>query len=151
ESALPLSFAQERLWFLWKLAPGSTAYNMPVSVRLRGPLDRAALSRALDGVVARHEILRTRYVETDGRPRQVIDPPGPVELADGFGDALEQPFDLERGPVLRAGLHRESADSHVLLLVFHHIACDGWSLPVLWEELAALYQSRELPPLGIQY
>ncbi|MFI6708294.1 amino acid adenylation domain-containing protein [Nonomuraea sp. NPDC050478] len=150
-SALPLSFAQERLWFLWKLAPGSTAYNMPVSVRLRGPLDRAALARALSGVVARHEILRTRYVETDGRPRQVIDPPAPVELGDGLDDALERPFDLEHGPVLRARLHREPDGAHVLLLVFHHIACDGWSLPVLWDELAALYQGRELPRLDVQY
>ncbi|MGW0801472.1 amino acid adenylation domain-containing protein [Nonomuraea sp. NPDC002799] len=151
EIALPLSFAQERLWFLWKLAPGSAGYTMPVSVRLRGPLDTEALSRAIDGVVARHEILRTRYVEIDGRPRQIIDPPAPVELGDGLAGALEQPFDLEHGPVLRARLHRESPGVHVLLLVFHHIACDGWSLSVLWEELAALYQGHELPPSHVQY
>ncbi|MBA2891471.1 non-ribosomal peptide synthetase [Nonomuraea soli] len=148
EGPLPLSFAQERLWFLWKLAPGSTAYNMPVSVRLRGPLDRDALARALGGIVARHEILRTRYVEADGKPLQVVDPPAPVELGDA---APGEPFDLERGPVMRAGLYRESADEHVLLLLFHHIACDGWSLPVLWDELAALYQGHDLPPLEVQY
>ncbi|MET9340066.1 amino acid adenylation domain-containing protein [Nonomuraea sp. NPDC003804] len=151
EGALPLSFAQERLWFLWKLAPASPAYNMPVSVRLRGPLDVEALAGALSGVVARHEVLRTRYVEVDGVPAQVVDPPAPVELGEGLEGAWEEPFDLESGPVLRARLHRVAADDHVLLLVFHHIACDGWSLPVLWSELAALYQGRTLPALEIQY
>ncbi|WP_214111364.1 non-ribosomal peptide synthetase, partial [Acrocarpospora catenulata] len=159
EVYLPLSFAQERLWFLWKVSPGSPAYNMPVSVRLRGPLDVAALSAALTGVVARHEVLRTRYAEMDGTPVQVVDDPAPVALPvttpGDLDEALHQewsaPFDLEHGPLLRARLFRVADDDHVLLLVVHHIACDGWSMPILWDELATLYQGGELPGLPLQY
>ncbi|HSR22931.1 MAG TPA: condensation domain-containing protein, partial [Candidatus Eisenbacteria bacterium] len=81
EATVPLSFAQQRLWFLEQLHPGRAVYNLPVGWRLRGDLDLAALRAALDGVVARHHTLRARFVSEDGRPRQVIDPPGPVELA----------------------------------------------------------------------
>ncbi|HUZ26918.1 MAG TPA: condensation domain-containing protein, partial [Streptosporangiaceae bacterium] len=156
--ALPLSFAQERLWFLWRLAPGSTAYNAPSAVRLHGRLDVPALRAALAGVVARHEILRTRYAERDGAVVQVVDPPAAVDLpvievpADGDAErgeralralvdaASEEPFDLAAGPVLRARLYRLGPSEHVLLLAMHHICCDGWSLPIIWQQLSAEYR-----------
>ncbi|WP_204038463.1 non-ribosomal peptide synthetase, partial [Micromonospora qiuiae] len=168
---LPLSFAQERLYFLWRLAPASAAYHAPVAVRLHGPVDVAALAEALSAVVARHEVLRTRYVDGVGGPEQVVDTAAPVPLPvvdvpDGTGseaalrDLVDaetlRPFDLAGGPVLRATLYRRSSREHVLLLVMHHIACDGWSLPIMWRELSAVYRggaaaAAQLPPLPLQY
>ncbi len=158
---LPLSFAQQRLWFLDQLQPGSAAYNMPGAAFLEGPLAPAALAASLTALVARHEALRTRFAERDGRPVQIIDPPQPVELS--MVEASEEeaytlvqreaarPFDLGRGPLLRAGLVRLDPERHLLWLVLHHIVADGWSLGVLIGDLAALYAGLSLPELPVQY
>ena len=166
----PLSFAQQRLWFLDRLAPGDPAYNIALPVWLTGPLDRAALHRALAGVVARHEALRTTFGVAGSAPVQVIDPRGTCELplvdlsALGVaGGAAEPealrlvdleaylPFDLGAGPLLRAVLLRIAPGRHLLCLTLHHIVSDGWSMDVLIRDLGALYAGRELPPLAIQY
>ncbi len=165
---LPLSFAQERLWFLEQLAPGSAAYHIPAAVRLRGELRPHALGRSLTQVAGRHEALRTSFPAAGGRPRQRIEPalalePPLVDLA-GLPPAARQseaarlaaeeakrPFDLERGPLVRAALLRLDATDHRLLLTLHHIVADGWSVEVLLRELAALYQGSPLPELPVQY
>jgi amino acid adenylation domain-containing protein len=164
--SIPLSFAQERLWFLDRLTPGGAAYNLPLALRVRGPLDPAALERAFAEAARRHEMLRTAFVERGGRPEQVIAPPDgwslPVlDLSDSLDPeagarrmiAAEAafPFDLARGPLLRASLLRLDDDEHVLLLTVHHIAADLWSLGVLVRELAALYAGSPLPELPVQY
>ncbi|NHZ80289.1 amino acid adenylation domain-containing protein, partial [Massilia sp. CCM 8695] len=167
DGALPLSFAQQRLWFLHQLEPESAAYNMPAAVRLAGELDVAALEQAFGAIVARHETLRTTFREVGGEAAQVIAAQLhiPMPLADVreeevgalIGAEVERPFDLMRGPVLRVKLLRLSASEHVLLLVMHHIAADGWSISVLVRELGALYAAFKdgrdypLPPLAIQY
>ncbi len=156
---LPLSFAQQRLWFLDQLRPGDARYNSAVALRLSGPLDRAALCRAVGLVVERHEALRTTFDESEGRPVQTVRPAGPVPLpvrelgAPGQRpprpDALEaalleeysRPFDLRSGPLLRALLLREHPSSHVLLLTAHHIVTDGWSMGVVLEELCTAYDA----------
>ncbi|HEY3735055.1 MAG TPA: condensation domain-containing protein, partial [Streptosporangiaceae bacterium] len=156
----PLSCGQEQLWFLDRFAPGLQAYNIPLALRLSGPLDAAALGRALDGLAARHEALRTRLVMgTDGRPAQVIDPPRPLvlDLADlaepeagqrqaRLGEyiraAAMRPFSLADGPLLRTWLLRLAPDEHVLLVVVHHAVFDGWSARVLMADLAALYRQE---------
>ncbi|MGW5658476.1 condensation domain-containing protein, partial [Streptomyces humi] len=170
---LPLSFAQQRLWFLDQLDPGSTEYNVPMPVRLGGPLDVAALSAALDGVVARHEVLRTRLVAgPDGVPYQVIDRPTPcaLPLADVSAAAdrgaaawalmsadAALPFSLSDGPLIRALLIRLAPDEHVLALSMHHVVFDEWSKQVFRRELSALYEAFRagrpdpLPPLEVQY
>jgi amino acid adenylation domain-containing protein len=172
--ALPLSFAQERLWFIDRMEPGSAVYNIPMAWRLGGALDRAALERALGEIVRRHEALRTTFREVDGSPVQVVAPFGgfvlPVEELSGLGEvdgeaevtrrATEEamrPFDLAAGPLFRAALLRLGAEDHVLLLSMHHIVSDGWSMEEFFRELSALYQAyREggespLPELGVQY
>ncbi|HEY5835638.1 non-ribosomal peptide synthase/polyketide synthase [Streptomyces sp.] len=146
---LPLSFAQQRLWFLDQLRPGESGYNSAVALRLRGDLDADALRRALDALCARHEVLRTTFEEHDGRPVQIVHLRLPVALevaGPAGGDAEEilrreysRPFDLGRGPLLRAFLLRETDREHVLLLTVHHIVTDGWSMGVLVTELGALY------------
>jgi non-ribosomal peptide synthetase component F len=174
DEELPLSFAQQRLWFLAQLEPGSPFYNVPVALRLRGDLDASALSGALDEVVARHEALRTTFPSVDGEPRQVIGPVLPVGLEtvdlraiteerqeeEARARALEEAlrsFDLAVGPLFRALLLRLDSDDHVLLLTMHHIVADGWSMGVLAEELSALYtaftagDASPLQPLPIQY
>ncbi|HEV7514943.1 MAG TPA: amino acid adenylation domain-containing protein, partial [Thermoanaerobaculia bacterium] len=172
---LPLSFAQERLWFLEQLDPGSAAYNLPAAVRFTGRLAVPALTGALAGVVARHEVLRTRFITVEGRPVQAVNPvrdwPLPaVDLAalpavarEGEARRLaradaRRPFDLERGPLFRAALlrlRRQEPEEHVLLLGFHHIVTDGWSMGVFVRELGALYSVEgcpaPLPPLPVQY
>ena len=171
---LPLSFAQQRLWFLDRLLPDKAAYNIPTVWRLRGELDALALERSLNELVARHEMLRTRFVLSGDAPTQVIEPPGAVALpvtdlsamseADREARARQiidteahQPFDLEAGPLLRAQLLRLAAEEHLLLLNVHHIASDGWSMGVLWRELSSLYNAfvsghaPDLPRLPIQY
>jgi amino acid adenylation domain-containing protein len=166
-AVLPLAFAQEPLWFLDQLAPGSGFYNMPSAYRLTGPLDVDALEGALTGLVARHEALRTTFPAPGGRPYQRIDPPAPVRLhvedLTGLGAAAEaearrragdealRPFDLAAGPLLRCRLLRVAPDEHVLLLTVHHIVSDGWSTTVLRRELAALYGGGQLPALPVQY
>ncbi|MFE9681823.1 non-ribosomal peptide synthase/polyketide synthase [Streptomyces sp. NPDC006285] len=164
---LPLSFAQQRLWFLDRLRPGDARYNSAVALRLTGPLDRTALSRALDTVVERHEALRTTFEENDGRPAQTVRPPAPVPLpvSDTPPHAVEgallaeyeRPFDLGTGPLLRALLLRESDTVHTLLLTAHHIITDGWSMGIVLEELCTAYdalaQGRTpvLKPVATQY
>ncbi|HYR08161.1 MAG TPA: condensation domain-containing protein, partial [Longimicrobium sp.] len=172
--AVPLSFAQERLWFLDRLEPGSTTYNIPAALRLTGALDEAALERSLGEIVRRHEALRTVFAEVDGSPVQVISPFGgfalPVEdlspLAEADREAAVKSraveearrlFDLAAGPLFRAALLRLGAEDHVLLLSMHHIVSDAWSMGVLLRELSALYEAyregREspLPELPVQY
>lgn len=169
---LPLSFAQQRLWFLEQLTPGS-AYNVPGALRLRGALSEAALEASLAAVVTRHEVLRTSFPSRGGTPVQQIAPPGPVALpvvdVSALGPAAERvarqivravarrPFDVFRGPLLKAGLVRLGPTDHVLWLTLHHLIADGWSVAVLIRELAALYSARRagkqaaLPPLAVQY
>jgi amino acid adenylation domain-containing protein len=174
DRGLPLSFAQERLWFLDRLAPGLAAYHIPLAVALRGTLVPEALERALEGVVGRHEALRTHFEERDRRVAQVVEPPGPWSLpwvdlsavpadmrtAEARRLASEEasrPFDLVAGPVLRSTLLRLGPAEHVLLLCVHHIATDGWSMGVMIEEISGLYRAAvagaapELPGLPIQY
>jgi hypothetical protein len=146
----PLSFAQERLWFLDRLDPDNPAYVIPSSLRLRGRLDVPALERALAEVVRRHEVLRATFHEEDGRPVQRIAPPGPVALP-VVEEIRREPIRLEEGPLLRARLLRLGDEDHVLSLDLHHIASDGWSLGVLVRELTALYAGETLQELPIQY
>ncbi|WP_290059537.1 non-ribosomal peptide synthase/polyketide synthase [Amycolatopsis solani] len=153
----PLSFAQQRLWFLDEFEPGSTEYVSPTVLRLRGELDTAALDRAFTALVARHESLRTTFTTVDGHGVQVVHPPHAVRvpITDGdLGSALAGaggPVDLHTGPLLRVALTRLAPDDHVLTMVLHHIVTDGWSAGVLLRELAALYREEELPPLPVQY
>ncbi|MEO6194632.1 MAG: amino acid adenylation domain-containing protein, partial [Thermoanaerobaculia bacterium] len=171
---LPLSFAQERLWFLDRLRPGDPTYNMPAALRARGELSPPLLEAILGEVVRRHEALRTTFQLRDGKPAQVIAPPSRwtlprVDLAGlpaGIGlaeaerlaqEGAVRPFDLERGPLLRAALLRLGPAEHVLLLAMHHIVSDGWSMGVFVREIAALYEAAlaglpsPLPELPIQY
>jgi amino acid adenylation domain-containing protein/non-ribosomal peptide synthase protein (TIGR01720 family) len=172
QTPAPLSYAQQRLWFLDRFEPGSTEYTTLSVLRLRGPLDERALRTALDGLVARHEALRTTFTEQDGQPRQVVHPPHPAALVvddltpasdprAAAAELLEReaatPFDLAAGPLLRARLARTADDEHVLALAVHHIVTDGWSLGVLGRDLGELYaaatESRhpELPRLPVRY
>ncbi len=173
-NALPLSFAQERLWFLDQLGPGNPAYHITAAVRLKGELDEGALQRCLDEIVRRHEILRTSFAAPDGRPAQLVSPPAALPLARHDLSALaperrpaalrrllseeaRRPFRLERGPLLRVTLLRLAPSEHVLLFVMHHIVSDGWSMRVLVGELGALYAAfvagrpSPLPELPVQY
>ncbi|MGW4640522.1 amino acid adenylation domain-containing protein [Sphaerisporangium sp. NPDC004334] len=166
--AAPLTFGQERLWFLNRLDPGDASYNMFLALRLRGPLDVASLSRAFDELARRHEPLRTRFPVTETGPVQSVHPPSPVletvEAGPGEGrlaalvaERTNAPFDLTVDAPLRAGLLRVSPEDHVLSVVLHHIAGDGWSLDVLMSELAVLYNAflrgepAALPPLPLTY
>ncbi|HSF42722.1 MAG TPA: non-ribosomal peptide synthase/polyketide synthase [Thermoanaerobaculia bacterium] len=175
EGVLPLSFGQQRLWFLDRLEPGSSVYNMPATLRLRGRLDRTALETALGEIVRRHEVLRTVFPEIEGGPVQVVLPPRGVELPvvdlgglespepelERLGlESARRPFDLARGPMLRASLLRLGEEHHALLLALHHIAGDGWSVGLFLRELGQLYgnfaadPARErvkLPELPVQY
>ncbi|HEX9942664.1 MAG TPA: non-ribosomal peptide synthase/polyketide synthase [Thermoanaerobaculia bacterium] len=170
----PLSFSQQRLWFLDQWEPGNSAYNIFGAVRLEGTLDLLALVRTFEEIVRRHESLRTSFSAQGGQPRQVISPPRPfvLPLADLSGLDLvgaqaearllaagfaNHPFDLARGPFLRLALLRLSPREHWALLAMHHIVADGWSMGVFNRELAALYATFRqggpvlLPPLPIQY
>ena len=170
----PLSFAQQRLWFLDQLAPGNPFYNMSSAYRIRGVLDRDLLRRALAAIVARHEALRTTFEVVDERPVQRIAAEDRVELAvsdisgvaeaerekkadDWIAAEARRPFDLAHGPLLRAGLLKVAEQEHVCLLTIHHIVSDGWSTGVFVHELARFYEeftggrSAALPELPIQY
>ncbi|WP_338486975.1 amino acid adenylation domain-containing protein [Pseudomonas trivialis] len=167
EQPLPLSYAQERQWFLWQLEPSSAAYHIPSALRLKGQLDRAALQRSFDTLLARHESLRTRLRQDPDRTVQVIEPhlALPITLAEVDETRLQarvealiaEPFDLRQGPLLRVALLRLAADEHVLVLVQHHIVSDGWSMQLMVEELVQLYaaysqgEDVQLPALPIQY
>ncbi len=169
----PLSFAQHRLWFFDKLTPGTAVYNIHVGLRLTGPLDAAILSRALRTIVQRHESLRTRFVEADGVPVQVIEDGIVPSLdvtdlrafpaADREAEArrlaeahAERPFDITQAPLFRAALVRLADDIHVLLLTMHHLVSDGLSTAIVLRELTAVYEQergigRPLPELPVQY
>ncbi|HZI16775.1 MAG TPA: condensation domain-containing protein, partial [Myxococcus sp.] len=172
--ALPLSFAQQRLWFIDQLEPGNATYNLPVVVRLKGPLDVATLQRSLTEVVRRHEALRTTFVAREGEPLQLIAPPAPVALQQVdlssleaeaahaealrlMGEELHRPFALESGPLLRAQVLKLAPAEHMLVLNTHHIVSDGWSQGVLVREVTALYEAflegrpSPLPELPVQY
>jgi amino acid adenylation domain-containing protein len=171
---LPLSFAQQRLWFLDQLLPGDPAYSLPFALRLVGALAPEALAMSFGALVARHEILRTTFAVRDGEPVQRIAPPAPVPvpLHDLAGlppehaqtevhrlaaEDARRPFDLARGPLLRVRLVRLGDREHALLLNLHHIVADAWSMGVLIRELTALYTSFTrstaalLPELPVQY
>ncbi|MFL5279511.1 MAG: amino acid adenylation domain-containing protein, partial [Rhodopila sp.] len=173
-SRIPLSYAQQRLWFIHELQETSTQYHVPAVLRLSGKLDVNALERALNTIIDRHETLRTRFVNTDGEPEQVIvanlfvplrvddlTPLGEGAQQRALNEAmtryLEEPFDLARGPVTRFGLLKLADLHHVLLATFHHIVADGWSVSVFNRELAALYEAFQedrtnpLMPLAVQY
>jgi amino acid adenylation domain-containing protein len=172
-SAAPLTFAQQRLWFLAQLQPTSTAYNMNLAVRLTGPLDLPALEQSLNELMRRHESLRTSFAASGGKPLQVIAPEVPLTLrvtdhtvAEEFQEAeikrraiaqAQQPFDLKEAPLLRMSLLRFAEEDHVVLFTIHHIISDAWSLNLLILEMAKLYEafrhgkSSSLPPLPIQY
>lgn len=170
----PLSFAQQRLWFLHQMDPSNAAYNMPLAFRLSGPLDVDALQWSLDEIVRRHEILRTTFDVLDQEPVQLVAATGSLKLAitdfsslpPSVGEAeaellateeTQRPFDLVSGPLIRARLMRLKANEQVLLVTMHHIISDGWSQTVLLNELGALYEAAvagrtsPLPELSIQY
>ncbi|MEU7876564.1 condensation domain-containing protein, partial [Dactylosporangium sp. NPDC049140] len=167
DQALPLSFAQQRLWFLAQLEPNSAEYNAPTTIRYDGELDVEALRAALQALVARQEVLRTRLVaDADGVPRQVVDPPAefvlpivdlsteddPEAAAEAWLAADRQvPFDLAAGALLRASLLRLGTGAHILALAMHHLVIDDWSERILRHELDALYQGLDLAPLPVQY
>ncbi|MEU9512926.1 amino acid adenylation domain-containing protein [Micromonospora sp. NPDC048169] len=160
---VPLSYAQERVWFMDQLAPGEAAYHIAVPLRVRGPLDVDALRAALTGLAERHESQRTRFpADADGRPTVVVADTAdvPLTVVDAPDEAAAQalvdaaaaePFDLANGPLLRALLIRLAADDHVLFLAQHHIVGDGWSVDVLLRDLITLYRGGEPPALPIQY
>jgi natural product biosynthesis luciferase-like monooxygenase protein len=170
----PTSFAQQRLWFLDQLDPGSTLYNLPMAVRLHGLLDRDALEQTFGQIVRRHEVLRTTFSVMDGQPVQVITSADAeslpfldlshLPLAEREAEArrlasedARQPFDLIRGPLFRVRLVKLEETDHVLLLTMHHIISDGWSKSVLTREIRTLYEAfshgrpSPLPELPIQY
>jgi amino acid adenylation domain-containing protein len=168
-TAFPLSFAQQRLWFLDQLTPGDPAYNIHGATRLQGALDVAALARSLRAIAGRHEVLRARFHTIEGRAEQVVAPAGsepalpivdlsalPAErreaevLVQAVAEA-QAPFDLARGPLLRTTLLRLAEAESVLLSTLHHIVADGGSIGILLRELPALYAGEELPGLRLQY
>ncbi|HYP52459.1 MAG TPA: condensation domain-containing protein, partial [Pyrinomonadaceae bacterium] len=174
DSELPLSYPQQRLWFLDQLEPDSPFYNVPTAVRMTGRLDAAALEESLRQVVRRHESLRTSFAVVEGRPVQVINEDAPVSLPVidishlSFDErerearrlAREEsrrPFSLTCAPLMRAVLVRLSEDEHVIVLTMHHIVSDGWSMEVLVREMSALYEAfsegkpSPLAELPIQY
>lgn len=170
----PLSFAQQRLWFLDLYEPGNSFYNFSSAFRLRGPLNIAALERSLNEIARRHEVLRTVVVTRDGHPIQIVSPHRyqsllPIDLTalpkneiDGeaarlVAEEAQRPFDLEEGPLARTALLQLGAEDHVLLLTMHHIITDSWSIGILFRELSILYPGfingtpSPLPELAIQY
>jgi hypothetical protein len=170
----PLSFAQQRLWFLDQLQPGSSTYNVPVAVRLIGPLKLAILERSLNEIIRRHDVLRTTFPVIDGQVVQAIAPAQMARIrvmdlrelppAERETEALrlaseetQRPFDLSRGPLLSTALLRLGQDVHIAIVTMHHIVTDGWSMGVFVRELATLYdafrqgESSPLPELPIQY
>jgi acyl carrier protein len=174
EGELPLSFAQQRLWFLHLMEPNNAAYNVPAAIRLTGTLDVGALTKTLSEIVRRHEVLRTTFAMVNDRPVQRIAPAEPIRLpvldlselaeAEREARALElaneeakRPFDLTRDPVMRVTLLRLSDQEHVMLFTMHHIVSDGWSVSILFNEIRELYTAflsgnpSPLAELAIQY
>ncbi|WP_181015072.1 amino acid adenylation domain-containing protein [Pseudomonas syringae] len=164
---IPLSYAQQRMLFLWQMEPGNAAYNVPMAVRLNGALDRQALSAALDRLVQRHETLRTRFVSEDGSFYQEIleqatvalefASVAPADIEQQVRAELQKPFDLLSGTLLRVKLFQLSEREHVLTVCMHHVVSDGWSGEVLIREFVQLYQAQvsgqpaPLPELAVQY
>ncbi len=174
EGDIPLSFAQQRLWFLDQLAPDNSFYNLPTAMRLVGPLNIDVLKRTLQEIIRRHEILRTTFIYKDEQPVQVIEDISPFELEitdlsslpednrnttakDLAESEAREPFDLESGPLFRVKLLKMAPDEHIILYTMHHIISDGWSVNVLMREVAALYESfskgmpSPFPELAIQF
>jgi natural product biosynthesis luciferase-like monooxygenase protein/amino acid adenylation domain-containing protein len=174
EADTPLSFAQQRLWFLDQLEPNNAVYNIPASIRLTGPLNIDALERSLNEIIRRQEILRTRFINVEGQPKQFIVPAltiqitisdvsmlssveRDIEAARLATEEAQQPFDLSNGPLLRVSLLRLGEQDHIALLTMHHIISDAWSMGVLLREVGELYkafcgqQPSPLPELPIQY
>ena len=165
--ALPLSYAQERQWFLWQLDPESATYHIPGALRLHGRLDLAALQRSFDHLLARHDSLRTQLVQDGERLLQTVAAQARIEIHPHATDEqrlmaqvqalVAQPFNLQDGPLLRVTLLQLAEEEHVLVMVQHHIISDGWSMRVMVEELVQLYaaasqaQDLALPGLPIQY
>ncbi|MER8931328.1 condensation domain-containing protein, partial [Mesorhizobium sp. M0859] len=157
DEPLALSFAQQRLWFLAQLDEGSTNYHIPLALRLRGVLDRVAWQRSLDRLFARHEALRSVFVAPEGQPRVEVlpadaglplvehdlsgRPDAKAALSDLCREEAHTPFDLSRGPLMRARLIRLADEEHVFLLTQQHIVSDGWSMGVLMRELNSLYRA----------
>src|SRR5689334_4431817 len=152
------SFAQERLWFLDQFEPESAFYNIPVALGLAGGVNRVALQTSLQQIMKRHEVLRTTFAVLEGQPVQVIHEALPLplpyrdlsqlneaerteELGRLAREQAQTPFDLGRGPLLRALLVQVEAGQHQLLLTLHHIVSDGWSMGLLFEELGRLYEA----------
>ncbi|HEX4605255.1 MAG TPA: condensation domain-containing protein, partial [Candidatus Angelobacter sp.] len=171
--ALPLSYSQERLWFIDQLG-GSTQYHIPAALRLRGELDVAALQHAINAILERHESLRTHFAQIDGTPIAIMSPRLTLELpvidlsalaphaqeeklTQSMRHEWDEPFDLAQGPLVRLKLLKLSEQEHVLLRTFHHIVADGWSEDIFHHELAACYRAFQdgleplLPPLPVQY
>ncbi|MEP6703342.1 MAG: condensation domain-containing protein, partial [Acidobacteriota bacterium] len=171
---VPLSFAQQRLWILAQLDPGSAVYNVSRALHMQGELNVAALRQTLNTIVARHEVLRGSFDLVDGEPVQLIAPDLEIDIpvvdlerlpeSERQGEVTrfvnadgQRPFDLTRGPLLRASLLKLHSNDHVLLLTMHHIVSDGWSLGILVKEMTAIYQAIiehrpvDLPELPIQY
>lgn len=171
---LPLSFAQQRLWFLHKLDPDSTALNISAAFRIKGALDNEALARSLDAIIRRHEALRTRFPEDEEGPVQAIDVPSSMPLSVTVLDEPSPParerrlhqlmmeqaqrsFDLATGPLVRTALFRLADEEHVLQLVLHHTISDGWSMGIIFRELGTFYEAfstptpPSLPELPVQY
>lgn len=169
----PLSFSQQRLWFLEKLNPGSIVYNLPGAVRLEGELDVAAFERTLAEIIRRHEVLRTTFTFSDGQPAQRIASSSQFRLraidlstwpeaqrqaeVERLAHEADRPFDLERGPLMRASLVRISPGEHILHFIFHHIIFDGWSANLIVHEISRLYpvfaagHPSPLAELPVQY
>ncbi|MBN1993219.1 MAG: amino acid adenylation domain-containing protein [Anaerolineae bacterium] len=168
DKLLPLSFGQERLWFLQQLQPESCAYNIPLAARLSGPLDREALEQSLRALIRRHQSLRTTFDIEGEYPVQVIQAATdyqlavvdctPAEAEQWMAEDARRPFDLAQGPLLRTKLFRLANQEHILYFNFHHIIFDGWSMDRFCHELSTLYQARTgdgtaeaLPELPIQF
>ncbi|NET57521.1 MAG: AMP-binding protein [Symploca sp. SIO2E6] len=175
DSKLPLSFAQERLWFLNQLFPDNSAYNVPIALTLEGTLNVVAVEQSLNAIIQRHETLRTTFSNINGKPLQIVAPVteltlpvvdlqdsnSPQEQSERVQQLVRQEamarFDLTKGPLLRVTLLRLDPESHVLLITMHHIMCDRWSLGILVKELSSFYETFSqgktsiLPELPIQY
>src|SRR5579862_2222025 len=171
----PASFAQQRLWFLDQLDPENASYNLPRVIRLTGKVEVGALTAAIEGLVSRHDGIRTIFASSsDGEPRQSVLPTMPIHLAVNdlshlpeterenaalriARDEAKKPFDLTSGPLLRTSLIRLAQEEHILVLVMHHIITDGWSMSVFFRELATFYQASidgrapDVPELGVTY
>jgi amino acid adenylation domain-containing protein len=173
-SHLPLSFAQKRLWFLNQLSSSSAEYNIPQAMRLRGPVNVTAMEMAVNAIVARHESLRTRFIDVSGTPEQIVEnslriaitveqrrgleePSRLKTIAEAARKEAGEPFDLSRGPLLRVKLLELDDQDHLLLITLHHIVSDGWSSSIFSREFTLLYEAfcehRENPlaPLPVQY